>query len=177
MTRSQPWATALAVAAFSTTTAALAARVPHDEELFARKAAEAGMDEIAAGRIAEQRSGNDAVRQFAQRMVEDHGKAGAELHRVASSRGITLPEKLDKSAEQDLDRLTKLHGAAFDNAYMKHNVSAHKKAVKDFGNEARSGKDEALKRFAQQTLPTLKEHEQLAEATARAVGASGPPRK
>jgi putative membrane protein len=60
---------------------------------------------------------------------------------------------------------------------MKHNVSAHKKAVKDFGNEARSGKDEALKRFAQQTLPTLKEHEQLAEATARAVGASGPPRK
>lgn len=176
MTRRQPWATVLAVAAFSAT-AALAAPVSHDEVLFARKAAAAGMDEIAAGKIAQQRATNDQVRQFAQRMVEDHGKAGEELRRVASAQGITLPEKLDKSAEQDIDKLTKLNGSAFDKAYMKHNVGAHKKAVKDFGKEASAGKDEALKRFAAQTLPTLKEHERLAESTAQAVGASSPAQK
>ena len=176
MTRRQPWATALAVAAFSAT-AALAARVPHDDELFARKAAAAGMDEIAAGRIAQQRASDESVRRFAQRMVQDHGKAGAELRRIASAQGITLPEKLDKSAEQDIDKLTKLNGSAFDKAYMKHDVGAHKKAVKDFGKEASSGKDEALRRFAAQTLPTLKEHERLAQSTAPAVGASSPAQK
>jgi len=129
------------------------------------------MDEIAAARVALQRSHDEPVRQFAQRMIDDHGKAGAELRRIAAAQGLSLPEKLDKSAEQDLDRLTKLNGPAFDKAYMKHNVSAHKKAVKDFGKEARSGKDEALKRFAEQTLPTLKGHEQLAQSTAAAVGA------
>ena len=176
MTRRQPWATALAVAAFSAT-AALAARVPHDDALFARKAAAAGLDEIAAGRIAQQRASDGQVRRFAQRMVDDHGKAGEELRRIASAQGLSLPDKLDKSAEKDIDRLTKLNGAAFDQAYMKHNVSAHRKAVKDFGKEARSGKDEALKRFAEQTLPTLKEHEQLAESTAQAVGASSSAQK
>ena len=176
MTRRQPWATALAVAAFSATVV-LAARVPHDDELFARKAAEAGLDEIAAGRIALKRASDESVRQFAQRMVEDHGKAGAELHRIAAAQGLSLPDKLDKSAEQDLDRLTKLKGPAFDKAYMKHNVSAHKKAVKDFGKEASSGKDDAIRRFAEQTLPTLKEHEHLAESTARAVGVASPGQK
>ena len=172
----QSWATVLAVAALSAS-AALAARVPHDEEMFARKAAAAGMDEIAAGKIAQGRASNEQVRQFAQRMVEDHGKAGEELRRIASAEGIALPEKLDKSAQKDIDRLTKLNGAAFDKAYMKHNVGAHKKAVKDFGKEADAGKDQALKRFAAQTLPTLKEHERLAESTAQAVGASSPAKK
>jgi putative membrane protein len=127
MTRSQPWAAVLAVAVLSATTA-LAARVPHDDELFARKAAAAGQDEIAAGRIALQRAHDESVRHFAQRMVEDHGKAGAELQRIAAAQGLSLPDKLDKSAEQDLDHLTKLNGPAFDKAYMKHNVGAHKKA-------------------------------------------------
>lgn len=172
----QPWATALAVAAFSAT-AAFAARVPHADAVFARKAAEAGMDEVAAGRIAQERASDDAVRRFAQRMVEDHGKADAELRRIASAQGLSLPDKLDKSAEKDLDRLTKLHGADFDKAYMKHNVGAHKKAVKDFQKEAGSGKDDALKRFAEQTLPTLKEHEQLAQSTADAVGAGAGKKK
>ena len=176
MTSRQSRATALAVAALSAT-AAFAARVPHGDELFARKAAAAGMDEIAAGKLAQQRASDEQVRQFAQRMVEDHGKAGEELRRIASGQGITLPEKLDKSAEKDIDRLTKLNGAAFDKAYMKHNVGAHKTAVKDFGKEAGSGKDEALKRFAAQTLPMLKEHERLAESAANAVGASSPARK
>jgi putative membrane protein len=130
------------------------------------------MDEVAAGRIAEQRANDEQVRSFAHRMVEDHTRAGAELGRIASAQGISLPDKLDKSAEQDVDRISKLHGAEFDKAYMKHNVSAHKTAVKDFEKEAKSGHDPQLRKFAADTTPLLKEHLQLAQSAARAVGAS-----
>jgi len=97
MTGRQPWATALAVAAFSATTA-LAARVPHDDELFARKAAEAGMDEIAAARVALQRSHDEPVRQFAQRMIDDHGKAGAEQLITKALKDETLLQALASKA-------------------------------------------------------------------------------
>jgi len=169
---STPWGAALAAAAFSAAAAAAPAAKPHADAGFARKAAAAGMDEVEAGKLARERAQDEAVRSFAQRMVDDHTRAGEQLSAIAQAEGFSVPDKLDKSGEQDLDKLTKLHGHDFDVAYMKHNVSAHKTAVKDFGKEAKSGKDERLRRFAADTLPTLKEHLELAQSAAQAVGAS-----
>lgn len=170
----RPWATALAAAALCTLGAHAAPKAASADAQFARKAAEAGMDEVEAGKLARDRASDDAVRRFAERMVDDHTKAGERLQAIAHAERLSIPDKLDKSGEQDLDKLTKLHGHAFDVAYIKHNVTAHKKAVKDFTKEARSGHDAQLKQFAAETLPTLKEHLQLAQSAAQAVGASSP---
>ena len=72
-----------------------------------------------------------------------------------------------------MDNLTWLSGADFESQYMRDMVSDHKEDVKKFQNEADKGKDADLKKFASQTLPTLKEHLQLAESTADAVKSSG----
>ena len=168
----RPWATAFAVAAFSAAAAHGAPKAASADVRFARKAAEAGMDEVEGGKLAHERASNDAVRAFGSRMVHDHSTADARLQAIAASEGISLPRKLDKSGEQDLDRLTKLKGHEFDTAYMKHNVTAHQKAVKDFAKEARTGHDAQLKRFAAETLPTLKEHLRLAQSAAQAAGAT-----
>ena len=162
---------ALAVAAFSMPAVAA---VPSSDAGFARKAAAAGMDEVDAGKLAHQRAQDPAVREFAERMVDDHTRAGSELHSIAQSEGLSIPGKLDKASEQALDKLTKLHGHPFDVAYMKHNVSAHETAVKDFAKEAKSGKDERLRRFAADTLPTLEQHVEIARSTAHAVGVAKP---
>jgi putative membrane protein len=56
---------------------------------------------------------------------------------------------------------------------MRDMVSDHKEDIKKFQNEADKGKDPDLKKFASDTLPTLKEHLQLAESTADTVKSSG----
>jgi len=169
---STPWVAALAAVVLHVPAARAA--VASADARFAQEAAAAGMEEVAEGKLARERAADPAVRRFAERMVEDHTRAGDQLHQVAASENLSLPAHLDKSAGKELDALTKLHGPAFDKAYMKHNVSAHDKAVKEFGKEAKSGHDAGLRHFAAETLPTLEEHRQLAQSTAREAGASKP---
>jgi putative membrane protein len=109
------------------------------------------------------------VKKFAERMVQDHGKANDQLKQLASSKGLNLPTDLDRSARREHDKLSKLSGADFDREYMKHMVSDHKKDVKEFSDEAKSGKDSDVKQFASSTLPTLQQHLQLAQQTDAAV--------
>jgi putative membrane protein len=141
-----------------------AAPVSNDDRAFVQKAAEAGMTEIEVGKLAQQKGSDDAVKQLGRRMVDDHTKANGELKKIAGDKGIDVPAKLDKSGEKEVDQLSKLSGSAFDQAFVKHEVSDHQKAVKAFDREAKSGKDSDLKSFASQTLPDLQEHLKLAQS-------------
>lgn len=136
---------------------------------FVEHAAIGGMTEVELGKLAQQKAASDQVKQFGSRMVEDHGKANDELKQVASTKGVALPGSLDKSHQQDVDRLGKMSGANFDKAYMKHMVSDHKKDVSDFQKASKSAKDADVKAFASKTLPTLQEHLKLAQTTESAA--------
>jgi len=129
---------------------------------FATKAAQGGMAEVELGKLATQQASSDAVKQFGQRMVDDHSKANDELKQVASSKGIMLPSGLDKKDQTLKDRLSKLHGTAFDSAYMKAMVADHKKDVAEFRKASQNLQDTDLRAFASKTLPTLEDHLKMA---------------
>src|ERR1043166_3385270 len=54
------------------------------DQKFVMEAAMGGLAEVEMGRLAAQKGATDEVRQFGQRMVDDHSKANEELMRVAS---------------------------------------------------------------------------------------------
>ena len=58
---------------------------------FLMKAAQGGMAEVDLGQLASQRASDPQVKQFAERMVADHGKANDQLKQIASSKNVTLP--------------------------------------------------------------------------------------
>ena len=120
------------------------------------KAAQGGMAEVELGKLAQTNASSDAVKQFGQRMVDDHTKAGEELARIAADKGITLPTGLDAKDQATKDRLSKLTGKEFDRAYMQDMVKDHRTDVAEFKKEAASGKDPEVKAFASKTLPTLR---------------------
>jgi putative membrane protein len=153
--------------------AATAKSIPADDKSFAEHAAIGGMAEVEMGKLAQQKAGSDQVKQFGQRMVDDHSKANEELKQVASAKGLTLPSDLDAKHKSKLEKLQKLSGAQFDKAYMDDMVADHKKDVSDFEKEAKAGKDSDVKGFASKTLPTLQEHLKLAESTHAAVKSGG----
>ena len=137
---------------------------------FVMEAAMGGMMEVELGRIAAQQGMSDAVKQFGQRMVDDHSKANEELMTIASSKGITLPTTLGEKHRAHVTKLSGMTGADFDREYVKMMVSDHRKDVNEFEKQSTRGTDADLKAFATKTLPTLQEHLRMAEALPGAKG-------
>ena len=142
------------------------------DAMFARDAAAGGMAEVEIGRLALQQASNARVKQFAQRMIDDHSKANDELKSVAVEQGIDLPADIDAKHAAVRDRLSGLSGAAFDKAYMDAMVEDHQHVASMFETEANGGSDAAVKAFAAKTLPTIREHLTMARDTQRELSGS-----
>jgi putative membrane protein len=137
---------------------------------FVKTASQDGMTEVELGKLALSKSNSNDVKQFAQKMVADHGKADQELASLAQSKGLTVPTKLDAKHEAMVKVMSAQSGAAFDSSYANHMAKGHAKAVALFQAALRSS-DADLAAFAKKTLPTLQEHKQLAD-TLRATVAT-----
>jgi len=137
---------------------------PSADAPFIGTAAMDGLAEVEHGRLAAQNASSPEVKRFAQRMIDDHSKAGDELKRLAVQKEITLATKLDDEHRAMHEQLAALKGAAFDKAYMSHMAKAHLEAVKLFQQEATAGQDSDVKAWASKTLPTLQEHVKLASS-------------
>jgi len=137
---------------------------------FAKEAAQGGMAEVRLGQLAEEKGSNDTVKSFGKRMVDDHSKAGDKLKEVASRENITLPTDISAKDQATYDRLAKLNGTAFDRAYARDMVKDHETDVAAFQKETNAGKDDSLKSFASETLPTLQEHLKQAKEMMKSVG-------
>jgi putative membrane protein len=132
------------------------------DEQFVMMASQAGLAEVNHGVLAAKQANSHEVREFAQRMVRDHNKANAELLALADKRRLTVARDMGDKHKAVQQRLTGLSGEDFDRHYMQHMVKDHEKAVALFTAEAKNGKDEGLKQFAEKTLPTIQEHLKMA---------------
>jgi predicted outer membrane protein/sporulation protein YlmC with PRC-barrel domain len=128
---------------------------------FVNRAAIGNMFEIQTSQLAVNRTQNDRIRQFAQRMVDEHTKAGEALKTAAT--GQTLPQSLDQSHAGLLQTLQGASGPDFDRRYVRQQVNAHQESVQLYETFARTGDNPQLKTFAQQTLPTLQQHLKAAQ--------------
>jgi putative membrane protein len=125
---------------------------------FVHDAALGGMTEVKLSQLALSNGDSQAVKDFAQKMVDDHGKANDELAGIASGKGMTPPATLDATHQKLVDKFGAMKGAAFDKAYWKQMSTDHKKTVALFQKEAKSGQDADIKGFAAKTLPTIQMH-------------------
>jgi len=130
---------------------------------FMLRAASGNMVEMQSAQLAQQRGSSTQVRQFAARMITDHGQANDDLQQIAQQANVELPSKPMNKDAVAAQRLGGLNGAAFDQAYVQTELRGHQANVALFRKEAASGQDPALKEFAQKMLPTLQQHLQLAQ--------------
>ena len=134
------------------------------DQHFMKEAAQGGMAEVELGQLAADKASTAEVKEFAQRMVKDHSQANDQLKQIASQKGVTLPTSLSAKDQATKNKLSKLSGDAFDQAYMSDMLKDHKTDIAAFQKETASGKDSDVKQFASQTLPTLKDHLKQAES-------------
>jgi putative membrane protein len=141
---------------------AMTGAVTSSDSSFLRKAAQGGIAEVELGNLAKDKASNPDVKQFAQRMIDDHSKANVELKRIATQKGVAVPAEADSKSKRELDKLSRLSGAEFDRAYMKLMVSDHQKDVAEFQSEQMRTNDPDVKDFVGKTLPTLQDHLRMA---------------
>jgi putative membrane protein len=133
------------------------AKLQRSDRNFIVKAAEGGQAEVELGRLAQGKASSDAVKQFGQRMVEDHGNANAELMQLAANKGVKL-ENMAAKRNRLLEKLTKLQGQEFDREYVKAIVKNHKQDIAEFRRMHSCAVDPNLKAWVDTTLPTVEDH-------------------
>ena len=143
--------------------AAMAANAEKGKDAdFATKAAQGGLSEVALGKLAANKGSDPKIKEFGQRMVDDHSKANDELKAIAQKDGESLPGEASKKQQDAAQKLGQKSGKEFDEAYAEMMVKDHEEDVAEFKKEAESGKDPEMKQFASKTLPTLEAHLKMA---------------
>ena len=160
-----------AVIAFVLTSAACAAdtkggekKLSGNDRHFITKAGENGLAEVELGRLAQQNASSAEIKQFGQRMADDHARANQELAALATKLGASAPVHPGGKHAGDVKKLGKLVGPKFDHEYSEHMVKDHEKALALFEKQAKKGDSEELKQFAAKTLPVLQAHLKLARS-------------
>ena len=139
-----------------------------DDQEFLRKAMQGGQAEVQLGQLAQQKSQSDDVKQFGQKMVQDHTQLGSQVVMpVAKSLGVKEAKGLSKKDKQLVATLEALSGPQFDQEYIRAMVKDHKQDLKEFKSEAEMTQDPNVKRAAQEGATVIEQHLQLIEQIAQ----------
>lgn len=136
--------------------------VSHRDRELMEDIAHANIAEIATGKLALEKGQSEAVKKFAQQMVDDHTKALDELKQLADKKGVSLPTETDLPHKTVSKALEALSGDAFDKQYIARvGVGDHERTHKLLQKTARTAKDADLKAYAQKTIKAVDQHLQM----------------
>lgn len=136
-----------------------AAAASKSTDHFVKNAAIGNQFEIESSRLALKNSRNDKVREFAQKMIDDHKRIGDDMKAALSSSGLAEPSpSLDADHQKIMDKLEKYTNKDFDKYYIGAQTDAHDDAIALFSDYSKTGDDQDLKNFAAQDLPIIQGH-------------------
>ena len=129
---------------------------------FIRMAAQGNLAEIQTSQMALQKASNQTVKDYAQRMIQEHTTANQQLGQVAAQYGISLPTTPDPLNVAIAQQLMPLTGAEFDRAYMLAQENAHLRTIALYRTAIAQGQSPAVQRYASTLLPSINNHYQMA---------------
>lgn len=123
----------------------------------------------ASGEQAREKAQNPRVKEFAQRMVTDHGGVNKQAVALAGKLNVTPEEnntsrQLAQGGEQTRQQLNELAPTAYDRAYIDHEVEYHETVLQAIDTQLIPGAQNAeLKALLQQVRPAVAAHLQMAK--------------
>lgn len=130
------------------------------------------------GVLAETKATDPQVKEFARRMVVDHGAVNQQAVALAQRLGVTPEESptsqaLAQDGEQNLQALQGLSGSAFDRAYIDHEVALHQQVLDALDQTLiPSAQNAELKDLLQQGRPIFMGHLDMAKEIQSSLGGS-----
>jgi putative membrane protein len=138
-----------------------------NDALFAAAAADGGLSELTLSQLGVQRATDPELKQFSERMIEEHTRLNNELRSLTTQKGIRIPDMVDVRSQFCAQSLAGLAGERFDHGYARAQLVAHMEAVATFEAEAERGADPDVKAMAARALPKIKSHLEMIKPIAR----------
>ena len=141
-----------------------------------KQLAQANLNEIDAGKAAASKAQSPQVKQFAQKMVDDHTRMLDDLKTLAQQKSVSLPESVSLKDKAQMELMKRASGADFDRKYMDQMVKDHQNDLNDVQELASKAKDPEFKAAVQKASGKISEHLQMAQriASASAAGSTTP---
>jgi putative membrane protein len=128
------------------------------DQKFLVESARGSLMEVELGRVAKNKSRETEVRDFGNRMVEDHSKALRQIEELASKKGVTVSTALDEKHQKIIERYEKFGADEFDTKYINHMVRDHEKDLSEAESQAKNAKDSDIAEFAARLVPIYRSH-------------------
>lgn len=161
-------------AALAATPALAQSKQNRQEAKFVHDAIEGNFAEQSMGDLAQQNGQSQAIKDFGAELKRDHSAANDKVMPLSQQVGVRAPSEPSAKHKQDYEKLAKLSGARFDQAFAQHMVMDHKQDITKY-QRAASGSGPVAS-YAQETLPVLQRHlataQSLAGGNRGAMGAS-----
>ena len=136
---------------------------------FLVKAADGGMAEVAAGRMASEKASNEGVKKFATMMINDHSGVNDKVKALAAARNVTLPTSPSGEHQKAATKVGEKTGKDFDKDYMDMMVKGHEKTIDLFEKAEKDTRDEEVRTFITSTLPKIKMHLESAKEIRKGI--------
>jgi putative membrane protein len=139
------------------------------DQSFVTDAMQGNMAEVQLAQLAQQKSQSQDVKQYAQKMANDHTQMNEKWFApVARQMNVSEPKGPSKKDKKLMARLETLNGDEFDKEYITAMLRDHQEDLKKFKQEADASQDPVLKQIAQQGSTVISNHLLLAEQVAKA---------
>ncbi|MEX2151641.1 MAG: DUF4142 domain-containing protein [Steroidobacteraceae bacterium] len=122
---------------------------------FLDKAAQVGITEVAAGKLAMSKATTPDVREFAETLVKERRQTHQLLKALAASYDVDLPTAPSPAQRETLKELQQKSGAEFEQAYVAAQITVQEEAVALMKAEIERDRDIETKAFAKEMLPTV----------------------
>jgi putative membrane protein len=133
------------------------------ERDFMMEAAQADLAEIDMAQVALQNSGTGDVKDFANMIKSDHTSALEDLTELMKDTNVPQPKSIPVELQQDISRMRSLTGGEFDREFVNMIVSEHQKAIEMFRDQQSTAQNQDVKKYVEDTLPTLEMHLEKAQ--------------
>lgn len=145
------------------------------DQAFLRSEAQGSAYELAIAQLAQTRATRPEVRAYAATLVNDHERYNQALRDLAQSKQVALPSGMTPASKQQLDRLTRVHGDAFDTAFIREARRINGKDIRTFRAEASRTTDPEIRSIVARFLEMDEKHEAGARALSNRTVASPMP--
>ena len=139
------------------------AKLSVSDTALLRKFANGNEAEIEFAKLELANGESQEVKDFAQKMVDHHGKANETLKEIGTSHGAGVKPQLDQSQKAAYGKMRQLKGKNLDSAYLNHATANHDTDIKEYDKAKKDIKDEKLMAYVDETLPLIEEHAKMAK--------------
>lgn len=130
---------------------------------FIVEAANSGMFEVEAAKVAQKKATDKEVKDFAKMMEKDHKMLNDSIKAFATKNNLVLPDSVGEDMKDKIKSLQEKKGKEFDQEYMDMMVETHQKDVEKFQDKLNGTTNPELKSAINSALPVLQKHFQEAQ--------------